>query len=106
MGQDKDLLEVFVVNNRDLEQLEAMLAEFNIFEAVGMTQQEIRHSHFLAFLLNPAQNHGLGDAFLKQWLKNVLIEAEQPPVSPVDIDIAECTQWIDFKTVHRIDPLR
>lgn len=89
MYQDRDLLEAFVVNNQDLEQLEAMLAEFNIFEAIGVIRQEIRHSHFLAFLLNPVQNHGLGDVFLKRWLKNVLIEAERPPVSPVDIDIAE-----------------
>lgn len=86
------LLSAFVVNHRDLEKLEALLAEFNIFEAVGMTRQEIRHSHFLAFLLNPAQNHGLGDAFLKRWLKNVLIAAEQPPVSPIDIDIADMQQ--------------
>lgn len=92
MLQEKALLEAFVVNNQDLERLEAMLAEFNIFEAVGMTRQEIRHSHFLAFLLDPGQNHGLGDTFLKRWLKNVLIEAESPPVSPVDIDIADMQQ--------------
>ncbi len=86
------LLSAFVVNNQTLEQLETLLAQFNIFEAVGMTRQEIRHSHFLAFLLDPAQNHGLGAVFLKQWLKNVLIDADSPPVSPVDIDTADMRQ--------------
>ena len=45
------LLEQFVVNNADLERLESLLNQFNIFEAVGMARQEIRHSYFLAFLL-------------------------------------------------------
>lgn len=50
--EERALLEAFVVDNHDLERLEALLAEFNIFEAV---RQELRHSDFLAFLLDPAQ---------------------------------------------------
>jgi hypothetical protein len=46
-------LTAFCVNNAELEQLEAMLAEFNVFEAAGLTSQEIRHSRFLSFLLDP-----------------------------------------------------
>ena len=38
----------------------------NIFEAVGLDRQEIRHSNFLAFLLRPQESHGLSDAFLKR----------------------------------------
>lgn len=34
-------------------------AEFNIFEALNIIQQEIRHSDFLAFLLDPRKPHGL-----------------------------------------------
>jgi hypothetical protein len=59
------LLEKFVANNADLERLESLLNQFNIFEAVGMVRQEIRHSHFLAFLLNPSASHRLRDIFLK-----------------------------------------
>jgi hypothetical protein len=32
------LLEQFVVNNADLERLESLLNQFNIFEAVGMVR--------------------------------------------------------------------
>ena len=63
--EEHRLLEDFVVGNRDLERLEALLAEFNIFEAIGVVRQELRHSDFLAFLLDPHQSHGLGDDFLK-----------------------------------------
>ncbi|HEU5368889.1 MAG TPA: PD-(D/E)XK nuclease family protein [Ktedonobacterales bacterium] len=59
-------LEALVVDNPDLERLEALLERFNIFEAIGAVRQEVRHSDFLAFLLTPQQNHGLGDAFLKR----------------------------------------
>ena len=46
-------IEAFVVDNPQLEQLEALIAEFNIFEAMGVVRQELRHSDFLAFMLNP-----------------------------------------------------
>jgi hypothetical protein len=41
-------LEAFVVDNADLERLEFLLNQFNIFEAIGMVRQEERRSHFLA----------------------------------------------------------
>ena len=69
---DVKALEALVVDNPDLERLEALLDQFNIFEAIGAVRQEVRHSDFLAFLLNPQQNHGLGDTFLKRLLQKVL----------------------------------
>lgn len=93
--QERELLERFIVDNEDLEKLESELAKFNIFEAIGVVRQELRHSNFLAFLLNPSQNHRLDDVFLKRLLKRVLLEADEATdlsglrVSPVDIDIAD-----------------
>lgn len=84
-------LEQFVVDNEDLEKLETLLAQFNIFEAIGVTRQEIRHSNFLAFLLDPAKGHRLNDVLLKRFLKQVLLNTEHPPLSPVEIDIANLT---------------
>jgi len=59
---DLQVLEALVVNNPDLERLEALLEQFNIFEALGMVRQELRHSDFLAFLCNPSAPHGVGDS--------------------------------------------
>jgi hypothetical protein len=67
----EDLSEV----NLDLERLEALLKRFNIFEATGFIRQELRHSDFLAYLLDPKGTHGLGDAFAKRLLKRVLASA-------------------------------
>lgn len=88
-NEQKRALERFVVEDDDLEKLEGLLAEFNIFEAIGAVRQELRHSDFLAFLLDPSQNHGLDDVFLKRFLKGVLSRAEESAVSAVDIDVAD-----------------
>jgi hypothetical protein len=36
--EPKALLERFIVNNAELERLESLLNQFNIFEAVGMVR--------------------------------------------------------------------
>jgi len=85
-------LERFVLDNEDLARLEELTSQFNIFEAVGMVWQEIRHSHFLAWLLNPAQSHGLGDSFLKALLMKTSTKAcTDKMISPVDVDLWDLT---------------
>lgn len=103
--EPKALLEKFVVDNQDLEQLESLLDQFNIFEAVGMVRQEICHSKFLAFLLNPNATHRLGDIFLKTFLKRLLIDADNATVSPIDIDIAILTDTEVRREWRNIDIL-
>src|SRR4030088_1373392 len=82
-------LEALVVDNPDLERLEALLDQFNIFEVIGAVRQELRHSDFLAFLLDPQQNHGLGDAFCKRLLQKILVDVDPStiPISPIDLDV-------------------
>jgi hypothetical protein len=86
---DLQTLEALVVDNPDLERLEALLDQFNIFEAIGATHVELRHSDFLAFLLNPEQPHGLGDDFVKRLLQKSLGDASSNdvPITPIDLDI-------------------
>ena len=48
--EQKHLLEDFVVGNPDLTRLETELAQFNLFEAIGVVRSEVRHSDFLAYL--------------------------------------------------------
>ena len=67
----QDLLEAFICDN-DLKELEQMFGKFNIFDCLKLTRTEIRHSNFLAWLLDPNETHGLKDYFLKAFLKNIL----------------------------------
>lgn len=69
MSEEKEILEKFILNNPDLEKLEGMLSEFNLFETLNLVHAEIRHSNVLAWLLNPNENHGLGKNFLNIFIK-------------------------------------
>ncbi len=82
------LLERFVVENDALTDLEREIGRFNIFDSLRIVDQEIRHSNFLAWLLNPAESHGLGQLFLRAVLMDILREAprDNRPMSPVDLD--------------------
>jgi len=68
---------------------ETLLDEFNIFEVLGAVRVELRHSEFLAFLMDPQQSHGLGDDFVKKFLQKALVGVDQSglPVSAIDLDI-------------------
>lgn len=61
-------LENLFVNNPQLERVEAYLNRFNPIRTMRMERMEIRHSAILAWLLDPAETHGLGDRFLKAFL--------------------------------------
>jgi len=68
---DLEVLEEFILNNKELELLEEMINDFNIFTALNITDHELRHSDFLSWLLNPNESHGMGDYFLILFLKKV-----------------------------------
>ncbi len=55
-----------MVENDDLLTLESRIGRFNIFDALRIMDAEIRHSNFLAFILDPAESHGQGQLFLKR----------------------------------------
>jgi hypothetical protein len=80
-------LEKFIIDNGELEDLESELTGFNIFEAIGSVRQELRHSDFLAFILNPNNNHGLGDVLLKRILIDIISHNKNEKVSALDIQL-------------------
>lgn len=64
----------------DFEENHNIKKRFNIFEAIGMRHQEIRHSRFLASLLDPIELHGLGDKFLRLFLIKSMEKAKEKSV--------------------------
>jgi hypothetical protein len=87
----------------ELEKLEDTLGEFNLFEALGTINAEIRHSNFLAWLLDPNGSHGLGDIIVKRFLQRALIHlGDERPLTPVDLDLMDLSdlevrrEWSDI----------
>jgi hypothetical protein len=74
MCLDKNLIENFILDNPELDELESLLNRFNIFETLNIVNTEVRHSNVLAWLLNPHENHGLSDYFLISFLKYFVSE--------------------------------
>jgi len=85
-----EYLERFISENRELEKLESIANEFNIFTALKIQSKEIRHSNFLSWLIDPSENHGLGDYFLKILLKRFIKNHRyNGNLSIIDIDVRE-----------------
>jgi len=102
---DIEALQTFVIENPELQELESRIAEFNIFEAIGVVRQEARHSEFLSFLLNPAGNHGLGDSFLRRFMTEVTKSTPDPPLNPIEFDLMSMDEAIVSKEWNNIDIL-
>jgi hypothetical protein len=103
---DQKALAAFLLDNPELGQLEALLDEFNIFEAIGAVRQEVRHSDFLAFLLNPRERHGLGAAFAQQVLLAAIRASEiETGVTPIDLALWELDDLQVLREWQNIDIL-
>jgi len=85
------ILDKFLVDNNELEELSAILSIFNIFKVLRIEEAEIRHSNVMAWLLNPQGSHGLGQAFLRRFLSTLLLDNESAIVSinPANIELMD-----------------
>jgi len=87
-------LEAFAADT-DLLHLESLLKRFNLFEAIGVIRQELRHSDLLATFLDPGQSHGLGTLFLSE-----LLHTASPSADGLDLHQARAVrEW------HNVDIL-
>ncbi len=79
--RDIEALNKLLLDNSLLEELEEKInMKPNIFSILRLTDVEIRHSNFLAWLLNPRENHGLGGSFLEaviKWYVKEYVEANE-----------------------------
>jgi len=84
------------ISDRNVNTLELSLNRPNIFRALRLGHFEIRHSNFLAWLLDPNENHGLNDLFLKIFLREIF-SSSKSNMSLIDIEEMN----IDLTTVRR-----
>lgn len=57
--------------DEDFESIELELNNPNIFQILSLERREIRHSNFLAYLLDPCETHGLGSRFLRRFIRSL-----------------------------------
>ncbi|WP_226803392.1 PDDEXK-like family protein [Bifidobacterium cebidarum] len=61
-------LAMSMLSDPDFLEANSLLHKPNMFDMVGMSRQEIRHSAFLAWLLEPSNPHGLDDLLIRRLL--------------------------------------
>lgn len=71
---DAECLEDFLIDIDSLEPLNKWVGEFNIFDILKISRNEIRHSNILAWLLNPNDSHGFGDEIIKNIICDLVIK--------------------------------
>ena len=98
-----------LVLDPDLEHLEDLLADFNLFDVLGIATREPQHSAFLAWLLDPLGSHGLRDYFLRRFLSEAANEARECGIVEITpLDDADGWKLTDVKVAterHDIDIL-
>ena len=76
--------------------------QFCPFEAIGMVRQEIRHSSFLCYLMDPSRPHGLGEIGLRALLMAL---AKDQPAEKLDFHFRELAQARVWRERFHIDIL-
>lgn len=69
---NEEALQNFLLDIGCLDELLPWTGKFNLFDVLKISRAEIRHSNMLGWLLNPNENHGLGDTFLRGTLQRLV----------------------------------
>lgn len=80
------------ITDPDFEKLELAMREPNIFRALAIERQEIRHSNFFAYLLDPGENHGLGEILLRKFLRDIFADTRAQGRTLFDADLMDFSQ--------------
>lgn len=83
-----------LVNDIEFDQLELLNNDVTFFEIIGASKTEIRHSNFLAWILNPKASHSLGESFLKRFIREMVADSRAIGISEIEVE------QLDFNNVR------
>ncbi|WP_165056992.1 PD-(D/E)XK nuclease family protein [Adlercreutzia sp. ZJ176] len=87
-----------------LKPLDEWADQFNLFDVLGIARAEIRHSNVLGWLLDPNDNHGLGDAVIRGFLTHIAA-AGNDNVDIFDALLLDCHDFTVRREWRSIDIL-
>ena len=104
-AEKETALKEFLMDIDCLEELSPWTDRFNIFDVLKVSRTEIRHSNMLGWLLNPNENHGLGDAFLKGILQSILQNESSKKYSVFELLLSDLYSFTVYREWENIDIL-
>lgn len=91
-----------LLSDPTFDKLTLRLQKPNIFKILGVADYEIRHSNFLAWLLNPHESHGLNEIFLIRFLQDIFIDQRTEGISLFeisDLDLVGIEVWREWNNI-------
>ena len=83
-----------IITDQDFEKIELSLREPNIFRTLSIERKELRHSNFIAYILDSRENHGLKDIVLRKLLRDIFSESKVINRTIFDAD------YIDLRNIE------
>lgn len=103
-NEDYQALKEFLMDIDCLDPLAEWTSKFNMFDILKISRTEIRHSNMLSWLLNPKENHGLGDDVIRRFVQYA-ITAFSDEEDVFSILLKDCSDFAVFRELHNIDIL-
>ncbi len=100
---DMTALKEFLLDIECLEPLSEWTGKFNLFDILKISRVEIRHSNMLAWLINPSENHGLGDGVVRGIIQFVTTNMDDQDT--FDNLLMDCHDFSVLREWHHIDLL-
>ncbi|MDO4851812.1 MAG: PD-(D/E)XK nuclease family protein [Clostridia bacterium] len=100
---DATAVKDFLLDIECLDPLDEWTSKFNLFDILKISRVEIRHSNMLSWLLNPNENHGLGDSVLRGFIQYVVTSFSDSDV--FETLLMDCHDFIIQREWHNIDVL-
>ena len=94
---DIEALERFIYKNDELATLESLSNKFNVFNALKISNREIRHSIFLAWLLDPLESHNLGDRIISELIQTINYISKSQGSKSISIFEADSCSFEDIE---------
>ncbi len=101
---DETALKSFLLDIDCLNDLSEWTSKFNLFDVLKISRTEIRHSNVLSWLLNPSENHGLGDSVLRGLIQFV-VSSYSDDIDVFDALLLDCHDFVLQREWHSIDIL-
>lgn len=77
----------------------------NIFDILGETRAELKHSNFLAWLLQPGNLPGVGDGMIRQLLRQLQQAGETLPLTALELLLGDLSDLTVSREYQHIDLL-
>ena len=94
-----------LIKDPDLERLDIEMNAPNFFQILKVERREIRHSNFLAWLLDPNGSHGLSELFTKWFFRDIFSDEKVAWMTEFDVEDINFNQILVKREWRDIDVL-